>query len=76
MGMFDTIVTPCPEPNCGGMLELQTKAGPCLLNIYHLEDLPQRILIAEEGETMRCDVCGNTRILRVGREARMSASLE
>lgn len=36
MGMFDTIIVPCPE--CGKEEEFQTKSGECILDIVKLED--------------------------------------
>ena len=38
MGMFDTILVPCPE--CGKKYEAQTKKGERLLEVWELEDAP------------------------------------
>jgi hypothetical protein len=42
MGMFDTVLVPCPE--CGTEEEFQTKSGDCLLATYTLEEAPPDVL--------------------------------
>lgn len=37
MGMFDTVMVPCPE--CGQTVEAQTKSGDCILAIYDFPEL-------------------------------------
>lgn len=38
MGMFDSIMVPCPE--CGKKFEAQTKSGERCLDTWDLEDAP------------------------------------
>ncbi len=42
MGMFDTVMVPCPE--CGTKAEFQSKSGDCILQEVELEDCPDDIL--------------------------------
>lgn len=42
MGMFDTVMVPCPR--CGERSEFQSKSGDCLLQVYNLELCPQDVL--------------------------------
>jgi len=55
MGMFDTITFLCPQ--CKESLEVQSKAGDCLLNDFNFKEVP--ILIAEDikGEKVYCGNC-------------------
>ena len=43
MGMFDSIMVPCPE--CGKKYEAQTKTGQRLLETWDLEDAPIEALM-------------------------------
>lgn len=36
MGMYDTIMVPCPE--CKALYGAQTKSGACFMETYQLED--------------------------------------
>lgn len=76
MGMFDTLVAECPNEDCDGRLELQTKAGPCILKDYPVYSAPMRILIAEEGEIMRCSKCSSGRTLKLAEPLRPRVVLE
>lgn len=42
MGMFDSVMVPCPE--CGERSEFQSKSGDCTLAVYDLEVCPPDIL--------------------------------
>lgn len=42
MGMFDTVIVPCPE--CGTKEEFQSKSGECFLQEVELKDCPSDIL--------------------------------
>lgn len=42
MGMFDTVMVPCPR--CGEKYEFQTKGGRCLLENYELDEAPIEVL--------------------------------
>jgi hypothetical protein len=57
MGMYDTILVPCPR--CGDLYEAQTKGGECVLARYDLYSAPLDAL----GDVNRhapftCDKCG------------------
>ena len=41
MGMFDSVLFDCP--GCGTELDIQSKAGNCLLNRYRMPDIPPAI---------------------------------
>lgn len=55
MGMFDSLMVPCPK--CGAMVEFQSKAGECILAEYTIEDCPIVILADLMGEKEKC-ACG------------------
>jgi len=38
MGMYDTVIVPCPE--CGKKEGFQSKSGDCFLEDYKLENCP------------------------------------
>ena len=57
MGMFDSIMVPCPT--CGERSEFQTKSGPCLLAVWNLEDAPQEALAGVNSHAPNtCEKCG------------------
>jgi predicted RNA-binding Zn-ribbon protein involved in translation (DUF1610 family) len=58
MGMFDYINAPCPK--CGEINEDQTKLGPCILNIYNIEDAEIDLEAAYlyDGQEFECESCG------------------
>jgi hypothetical protein len=56
MGMYDTIMVPCPK--CDVRAGFQTKSGPCTLATYALEDAPDDVLLdVNRHAPMHCD-CG------------------
>ena len=55
MGMFDTVKFKCPE--CGAELELQSKAGECVLHEYHYKAVPPEIAIDLDGRNVLCEHC-------------------
>lgn len=42
MGMYDTVIVPCPE--CGENEYFQSKSGDCELSLFDLKDCPDDIL--------------------------------
>ncbi len=57
MGMFDTVMVPCPT--CGTRGEFQSKSGDCRLDTYLLEDAPDDVLLdVNRHSPMRCHTCG------------------
>lgn len=55
MGMFDRVWVPCPR--CGRKLEFQSKAGPCILKVYHLDNAPNVVLADIIGDSEWCKSC-------------------
>jgi predicted RNA-binding Zn-ribbon protein involved in translation (DUF1610 family) len=56
MGLFDSVRVPCP--NCGKLVEFQSKEGECYLNNYTLSDAPAEILCDIMNEPHYCQECG------------------
>lgn len=56
MGMFDTVHVKCPA--CGEILELQSKAGHCILNEYNLDNVPAHIAGDLINRELDCRYCG------------------
>ena len=42
MGMFDSVMFKCPK--CGHRIEAQSKSGPCDLDVYEQDKIPQDVL--------------------------------
>jgi uncharacterized protein YbjQ (UPF0145 family) len=74
MGMFDTIMVPCPK--CGTRIEFQTKSGECSMAFYELAKAPQdaledinrhapsacpkcKAVVHVEFDTKTCEHCGH-----------------
>jgi len=55
MGMFDTVIFHCPE--CNGLIEEQSKAGPCTLKNYSSDAVAPEIARYMKGETVYCTTC-------------------
>lgn len=55
MGMFDRVWAECP--NCQKDLEIQSKAGECMLRDYTLETAPTEIIEAIMGKYAYCANC-------------------
>jgi len=57
MGMFDTVMVPCPR--CGREAEFQSKGGECLLREYGLETCPKDVLSdVNRHAPAKCESCG------------------
>jgi hypothetical protein len=64
MGMFDSILVPCPK--CGKREEFQSKSGPCALSTYNLEDAPFDVLSdVNRHSPHTCEDCGTLFEVRV-----------
>jgi NMD protein affecting ribosome stability and mRNA decay len=63
MGMYDTVVSFCPE--CGDVVEFQSKAGDCLLDRFSLDSVPMEIASALDGAVRRCN-CGHYVRIEIG----------
>lgn len=64
MGMFDTVMVPCPE--CGETSEFQSKGGDCILAVYDLHACPPDVM----GDVNRhapntCEKCGTVFAVKV-----------
>jgi phage FluMu protein Com len=55
MGMFDSVFVSCP--NCGHVVEFQSKAGACNLSAYTVDNVPLKILADIDGESKVCPKC-------------------
>lgn len=57
MGMYDTVLVPCPT--CGRRMDIQTKSGKCILQVFDLEDAPPDVLgDINRGAPYECQSCG------------------
>jgi transcription elongation factor Elf1 len=56
MGSFDSVVVACPK--CTSEIEIQSKAGACILKVYNFDNVPKRIARSIEGGVEKCDECG------------------
>lgn len=56
MGMFDSVMVPCP--NCLKPVEFQSKAGECGCYVYSLDDAPAEVLSDIMNSPDRCENCG------------------
>ncbi len=60
MGMFDSVYFPCPTPRCTNDIEVQSKAGECVLASYSPDEVPVEIAIDIGGESAWCNKCERT----------------
>ena len=56
MGMFDWIVISCPH--CGGLVNFQSKGGPCTLETYDEINAPASVAEDLNGKVEKCEYCG------------------
>ena len=56
MGMFDRIWVNCP--NCGTLVEFQSKAGECILHDYNIYNIPAGIADDIKNDAEMCEKCG------------------
>ncbi len=61
MGLFDDVYFHCPE--CGEIVETQSKAGECSLSTYWEDSVPVEIGVDLEGEHVYCAGCFNSFII-------------
>ena len=55
MGSFSTIVHNCP--NCGNVLESQSKSGECRMGVYNETEVPLTIASGVIGDELHCGKC-------------------
>lgn len=63
MGMFDTVHSTCPA--CGDAISIQSKAGPCKLNNYHVKSVPPEVARSVEDRTIICGGCDSVVLLKL-----------
>jgi len=57
MGMFDTVMVPCPS--CGEVCAAQSKGGECMLANYELDEAPANVLMdVNRHGPFKCEKCG------------------
>lgn len=65
MGLFDSLIVICP--NCGKKTEIQSKVGPCVLDMFKWEDdLPVWLMASLDNTTETCDACGKIFLIKFG----------
>ena len=64
MGMFDSVMVPCPE--CGTKNEFQSKGGDCTLASYELNEAPADVLSdINRHSPCVCSKCGTAYSVQV-----------
>lgn len=63
MGMYDSVLATCPH--CGGVTEVQSKAGDCILSTFSTTDVPYEIAASVSNELQYCDHCGEKFIMEL-----------
>jgi len=69
MGMYDSVYVDCP--NCGIELEFQSKTGECLLREYEISEVPTKIALELDGETITCYNCNKTSKLKIKKKVKV-----
>ena len=59
---YDTVYVECL--GCGGIIEIQTKDGPCKLENFNLRSVPPAVATELNGMTGICLGCGWTFIVK------------
>lgn len=55
MGVYNKIFVNCP--NCGELVEFQSKSGSCMLESFHIKSVPENEVQGILGDTRVCE-CG------------------
>lgn len=61
MGLFDEVYIDCPK--CEGRGVIQSKSGPCGMNVYTVNNVPMGVL--NDFQTIYCDDCNYLITVRV-----------
>lgn len=56
MGMYDSVVVNCPD--CGKIVEFQSKAGKCEMETYSISSVPTEIALDLDMKKETCSSCG------------------
>ncbi len=65
MGCFDSVYFGCPDRQCIGLVEFQSKAGGCDLEVFQPECVPLSIAGDIEGDVEMCPECGTSLKVRL-----------
>lgn len=57
--MFDRLLVKCPNKNCNGEVEFQSKMGECNLCTYDVFDVPPEITMDVKDDIGYCPICEN-----------------
>ena len=74
MGSFDRVTFECPC--CHAVIEVQSKAGPCLMHNYHQSSVPTVVAVDINGEGRTCSGCGTVFRLKADLPARVHIYLQ
>lgn len=55
MGMYDSLSVNCPK--CKKGLQLQSKSGACMLDVFTKEDLPVHVALGLDRDVVECQFC-------------------
>lgn len=55
MGMFDTVIARCPR--CCAEVVFQSKAGPCALETFTLDEVPREVAVDVMQDMEWCSTC-------------------
>ena len=68
MGMFDSVLVKYPD--CGEIVEFQSKAGDCSLKQYSIKNMPLDIACDLDGESKSC-ICGRVVKIKIKNKAKI-----
>jgi hypothetical protein len=75
MGMFDSVMVPCPK--CGTRSEFQSKSGRCLLDTFTLENAPDDVLLdVNRHGPHKCVECDTLFVVEIDGLPRATRTLE
>jgi hypothetical protein len=57
--MFDSVYFPCRTEGCDGTIEVQSKAGECVLASYSPDSVPIAVAADIQGESAWCRKCNH-----------------
>jgi hypothetical protein len=64
MGMYDTVMVPCPT--CGDRAEFQSKSGACNLATYTIDNAPDNVLLDVNRHSPHRCTCGTSFGVEIG----------
>jgi hypothetical protein len=65
MGMFDSVFVKCRNKDCDKVIEFQSKAGPCQLKKYDLDEIPLSVAEDLDNARMTCPKCQYETTIRI-----------